>query len=100
MLRFYILTLVQRLFFYFFSMLQAVSFLMHPKSPIGRLLVDHPTGSGKTREMIKAVGVAPGRWLPGLALNRCSWMCSFRFAMNINESLSKSKDNEVHRLLD
>eukprot|EP00434_Breviolum_minutum_P020692 symbB.v1.2.018246.t1/scaffold1447.1/size118252/6 len=39
---------------------EAVSFLMHPKSPIGRLLVDHPTGSGKTREMIKAVGVAPG----------------------------------------
>ena len=33
---------------------QAVSFLMHPKSPINRLLVDHPTGSGKTREMIKA----------------------------------------------
>ena len=33
---------------------QAVSFLMHPKSPVSRLLVDHPTGSGKTREMIKA----------------------------------------------
>eukprot|EP00435_Cladocopium_sp_Y103_P013257 s2307_g3.t1 len=33
---------------------EAVSFLMHPKSPISRLLVDHPTGSGKTREMIKA----------------------------------------------
>ena len=44
------------LFLHVFSMLQAVSFLMHPKSPIGRLLVDHPTGSGKTREMIKAVG--------------------------------------------
>jgi len=31
---------------------EAVGFLMHPKSPISRLLVDHPTGSGKTREMI------------------------------------------------
>jgi len=31
---------------------EVVKFLMHPKSPISRLLVDHPTGSGKTREMI------------------------------------------------
>jgi len=31
----------------------AAVFLMHPKSPVSRLLVDHPTGSGKTREMIE-----------------------------------------------
>lgn len=31
---------------------ESVAFLLHPKSPISRLLVDHPTGSGKTREMI------------------------------------------------
>eukprot|EP00928_Gymnodinium_smaydae_P047584 TRINITY_DN3176_c0_g2_i1.p1 TRINITY_DN3176_c0_g2~~TRINITY_DN3176_c0_g2_i1.p1 ORF type:complete len:1292 (-),score=332.34 TRINITY_DN3176_c0_g2_i1:386-4261(-) len=30
----------------------SVSFLLHPASPIERLLVDHPTGCGKTREMI------------------------------------------------
>ncbi|CAE8584375.1 unnamed protein product [Polarella glacialis] len=34
---------------------EAVGFLMHPKSPIDRLLVDHPTGSGKTREMIRVL---------------------------------------------
>jgi len=32
-----------------------VAFLMHPRSPIKKLLVDHPTGSGKTREMIKVL---------------------------------------------
>jgi len=32
---------------------EAAVFLLHPKSPITRLLVDHPTGSGKTREMIQ-----------------------------------------------
>eukprot|EP00971_Amphidinium_carterae_P264735 5251599-Amphidinium_carterae.1 len=32
---------------------ESVGFLVHPKSPVKRLLVDHPTGSGKTREMIK-----------------------------------------------
>lgn len=30
----------------------AAVFLLHPQSPISRLLVDHPTGSGKTREII------------------------------------------------
>eukprot|EP00929_Paragymnodinium_shiwhaense_P096688 TRINITY_DN5837_c1_g2_i1.p1 TRINITY_DN5837_c1_g2~~TRINITY_DN5837_c1_g2_i1.p1 ORF type:complete len:2305 (-),score=805.31 TRINITY_DN5837_c1_g2_i1:211-7125(-) len=34
---------------------EAVGFLLHPKSPVSRLLVDHPTGSGKTREMIKVL---------------------------------------------
>lgn len=34
---------------------ESVSFLLHPKSPVSRLLVDHPTGSGKTREMIKVL---------------------------------------------
>eukprot|EP00930_Biecheleria_cincta_P096577 TRINITY_DN88400_c0_g1_i1.p1 TRINITY_DN88400_c0_g1~~TRINITY_DN88400_c0_g1_i1.p1 ORF type:complete len:2469 (+),score=622.90 TRINITY_DN88400_c0_g1_i1:85-7491(+) len=34
---------------------EAVGFLMHPKSPVSRILVDHPTGSGKTREMIKVL---------------------------------------------
>lgn len=34
---------------------EAVAFLLHPQSPISRLLVDHPTGSGKTREMIKVL---------------------------------------------
>jgi len=34
---------------------QTVSFLLHPKSPVSRLLVDHPTGSGKTREMIQVL---------------------------------------------
>lgn len=29
-----------------------VTFLLHPTSPIKRILVDHPTGSGKTREMV------------------------------------------------
>eukprot|EP00928_Gymnodinium_smaydae_P065647 TRINITY_DN4874_c1_g2_i2.p1 TRINITY_DN4874_c1_g2~~TRINITY_DN4874_c1_g2_i2.p1 ORF type:complete len:1277 (-),score=329.72 TRINITY_DN4874_c1_g2_i2:127-3894(-) len=32
-----------------------VSALLHPRSPTTRLLVDHPTGSGKTREMISAL---------------------------------------------
>jgi len=31
---------------------QSVEFLLHEASPIERLLVDHPTGCGKTREMI------------------------------------------------
>lgn len=31
---------------------EIVQFLVHPQSPIQRLLVDHPTGSGKTREMV------------------------------------------------
>mmetsp|Transcript_42709 Transcript_42709/g.110427 ORF Transcript_42709/g.110427 Transcript_42709/m.110427 type:complete len:1187 (+) Transcript_42709:74-3634(+) len=31
---------------------EVVACLMHPQSPCSRLLVDHPTGSGKTREMI------------------------------------------------
>ena len=35
---------------------------MHPKSPVKRLLVDHPTGSGKTREMIKAPLWEPPAW--------------------------------------
>eukprot|EP00931_Biecheleriopsis_adriatica_P017681 TRINITY_DN1258_c0_g2_i1.p1 TRINITY_DN1258_c0_g2~~TRINITY_DN1258_c0_g2_i1.p1 ORF type:complete len:1809 (-),score=529.86 TRINITY_DN1258_c0_g2_i1:7-5433(-) len=34
---------------------EAVGFMMHPKSPVSRMLVDHPTGSGKTREMIKVL---------------------------------------------
>lgn len=33
----------------------AAIFLLHPKSPVSRLLVDHPTGSGKTREMIEVL---------------------------------------------
>lgn len=31
---------------------EIVTFLVHPRSPVSRLLIDHPTGSGKTREMI------------------------------------------------
>ncbi|CAK9111936.1 unnamed protein product, partial [Durusdinium trenchii] len=31
---------------------EIVRFLVHPASPVQRLLVDHPTGSGKTREMV------------------------------------------------
>eukprot|EP00930_Biecheleria_cincta_P084644 TRINITY_DN74098_c0_g1_i1.p1 TRINITY_DN74098_c0_g1~~TRINITY_DN74098_c0_g1_i1.p1 ORF type:complete len:970 (+),score=125.07 TRINITY_DN74098_c0_g1_i1:58-2967(+) len=31
---------------------EIVTFLAHPRSPVSRLLIDHPTGSGKTREMI------------------------------------------------
>jgi len=34
---------------------EAAIFLLHPKSPVSRLLVDHPTGSGKTREMIQVL---------------------------------------------
>jgi len=34
---------------------EATVFLLHPQSPVSRLLVDHPTGSGKTREMIDAL---------------------------------------------
>jgi len=34
---------------------EIVEFLVHPKSPISKLLVDHPTGSGKTREMIRVL---------------------------------------------
>lgn len=34
---------------------EAVAFLLHPRSPMSRLLVDHPTGSGKTREMIRVL---------------------------------------------
>eukprot|EP00929_Paragymnodinium_shiwhaense_P103469 TRINITY_DN669_c0_g2_i1.p1 TRINITY_DN669_c0_g2~~TRINITY_DN669_c0_g2_i1.p1 ORF type:complete len:1307 (+),score=431.10 TRINITY_DN669_c0_g2_i1:535-3921(+) len=34
---------------------EAAAFLLHPKSPVKRLLVDHPTGSGKTREMIEVL---------------------------------------------
>jgi len=34
---------------------EATAFLLHPKSPVSRMLVDHPTGSGKTREMIKVL---------------------------------------------
>lgn len=30
----------------------AIAFLLHPRSPVKRLLVDQPTGAGKTREMI------------------------------------------------
>merc|ERR1719428_2428075 len=32
-----------------------VAFLLHQSSPIQRLLVDHPTGSGKTREMVRVL---------------------------------------------
>lgn len=32
-----------------------VAFLLHPRSPVTRMLVDHPTGSGKTREMIRVL---------------------------------------------
>lgn len=32
-----------------------VAFLLHPRSPVSRLLIDHPTGSGKTREMIRVL---------------------------------------------
>ena len=31
---------------------RAVAYLLHPRSPVERLLVDQPTGAGKTREMI------------------------------------------------
>jgi len=34
---------------------ESVGFLLHPKSPVTRCLVDHPTGSGKTREIIKVL---------------------------------------------
>mmetsp|Transcript_60600 Transcript_60600/g.107585 ORF Transcript_60600/g.107585 Transcript_60600/m.107585 type:complete len:1815 (-) Transcript_60600:188-5632(-) len=34
---------------------ESVAFLLHPRSPITRLLIDHPTGSGKTREMIRTL---------------------------------------------
>lgn len=34
---------------------EVVEFLLHPQSPVSRLLVDHPTGSGKTREMISVL---------------------------------------------
>lgn len=34
---------------------EAAVFLLHPQSPVSRLLVDHPTGSGKTREMISVL---------------------------------------------
>eukprot|EP00443_Scrippsiella_acuminata_P089357 CAMPEP_0115558448 /NCGR_PEP_ID=MMETSP0271-20121206/99438_1 /TAXON_ID=71861 /ORGANISM="Scrippsiella trochoidea, Strain CCMP3099" /LENGTH=1230 /DNA_ID=CAMNT_0002992453 /DNA_START=20 /DNA_END=3709 /DNA_ORIENTATION=- len=34
---------------------EAAIFLLHPRSPVSRLLVDHPTGSGKTREMIQVL---------------------------------------------
>eukprot|EP00406_Dinophysis_acuminata_P077878 CAMPEP_0179256614 /NCGR_PEP_ID=MMETSP0797-20121207/24360_1 /TAXON_ID=47934 /ORGANISM="Dinophysis acuminata, Strain DAEP01" /LENGTH=804 /DNA_ID=CAMNT_0020964559 /DNA_START=12 /DNA_END=2422 /DNA_ORIENTATION=+ len=34
---------------------EAVAFLLHPQSPVQRLLIDHPTGSGKTREMIRVL---------------------------------------------
>jgi len=34
---------------------EAATFLLHPASPISRLLIDHPTGSGKTREMIEVL---------------------------------------------
>jgi len=34
---------------------EVVKFLLHPQSPVSRLLVDHPTGSGKTREMISVL---------------------------------------------
>jgi len=34
---------------------EAAVFLLHPRSPVTRLLVDHPTGSGKTREMIEVL---------------------------------------------
>eukprot|EP00931_Biecheleriopsis_adriatica_P029028 TRINITY_DN1728_c0_g1_i1.p1 TRINITY_DN1728_c0_g1~~TRINITY_DN1728_c0_g1_i1.p1 ORF type:complete len:1361 (-),score=330.68 TRINITY_DN1728_c0_g1_i1:38-4078(-) len=32
---------------------ESAIFLAHPQSPVTRLLVDHPTGSGKTREIIE-----------------------------------------------
>eukprot|EP00929_Paragymnodinium_shiwhaense_P052198 TRINITY_DN26150_c0_g1_i1.p1 TRINITY_DN26150_c0_g1~~TRINITY_DN26150_c0_g1_i1.p1 ORF type:complete len:1206 (-),score=318.92 TRINITY_DN26150_c0_g1_i1:652-4227(-) len=34
---------------------ESVAFLLHPESPVSRLLVDHPTGAGKTREMIQVL---------------------------------------------
>lgn len=34
---------------------EVVGLLLHPQSPVVRLLVDHPTGSGKTREMISTL---------------------------------------------
>lgn len=34
---------------------EIVAFLLHRCSPVHRLLVDHPTGSGKTREMVKVL---------------------------------------------
>lgn len=34
---------------------ESVAFLLHPKSPISRLLIDHPTGSGKTWEIIRVL---------------------------------------------
>mmetsp|Transcript_118857 Transcript_118857/g.341301 ORF Transcript_118857/g.341301 Transcript_118857/m.341301 type:complete len:1319 (+) Transcript_118857:145-4101(+) len=34
---------------------EAVVFMLHPRSPVSRMLVDHPTGSGKTREMIEVL---------------------------------------------
>ncbi|CAK0870720.1 unnamed protein product, partial [Prorocentrum cordatum] len=34
---------------------ESVALLLHPQSPVTRLLVDHPTGSGKTREMIRVL---------------------------------------------
>jgi superfamily II DNA or RNA helicase len=34
---------------------ESVAFLLHPKSPVTRLLVDHPTGSGKTWELIRVL---------------------------------------------
>eukprot|EP00928_Gymnodinium_smaydae_P020247 TRINITY_DN17825_c0_g6_i1.p1 TRINITY_DN17825_c0_g6~~TRINITY_DN17825_c0_g6_i1.p1 ORF type:complete len:918 (-),score=203.12 TRINITY_DN17825_c0_g6_i1:13-2766(-) len=34
---------------------ESVAFLLHPRSPVERLLVDHPVGSGKTREMIRVL---------------------------------------------
>jgi len=34
---------------------EVVQFMLHPQSPVTRLLVDHPTGSGKTREMISVL---------------------------------------------
>lgn len=34
---------------------ESVAFLMHPKSPVTKLLVDHPTGSGKTWEIIRVL---------------------------------------------
>ena len=34
---------------------ETVACLLHPQAPCSRLLVDHPTGSGKTREMINVL---------------------------------------------
>jgi len=34
---------------------ESVAFLLHPRSPVRRMLIDHPTGSGKTREMIRVL---------------------------------------------